>query len=143
MFVVTFDQVWPPSRVSCTRPSSVPTQMVFASSGEIAKERIVSKGPAPLRSSSTGPPLLNCLLLSLRVRSGLMGFQCAPLSVDLNNTLPPRYTSFGSEDETAIGVVQLNRYFRSAVFIAPTPKRYGRRDIDRPLVLSKRWMDPF
>src|SRR5712692_11253913 len=37
----TFDHVFPPSRVSCTKPSSVPTQMVFGSVGATLTVRMV------------------------------------------------------------------------------------------------------
>src|SRR2546423_5241581 len=89
------------------------------------------------------PPLLSCLLLSLRVRSGLIGFQCAPPSVDLNSTLPPKYTSLGSVAETAMGEVQLKRYLRSAGFINCTPCKYGRTEALSPVWLSSRSIDPF
>ena len=61
--------------------------------------------------------------MSLRVRSGLMTVQCAPPSVDLKTTLPPMYTSLASFAETAIGLVQLNRYFSSAGLISETEAR--------------------
>src|ERR1700757_3056208 len=100
--------------------------MVLGSTGEIEIERIAPTVSAPLRSSQTGPPLLCCFVLSLRVRSGLMGFHFLPPSVERNNTLPPKYTSFGSVAETAIGDVQLNRYFKSEGFMDCTPCKYGR-----------------
>src|SRR5947209_16312543 len=90
MFVAAFVQCAPPSRVTETTPSSEPTQITFGSTGEMEIERIVSKLSAPLKSNSIGPPLLSCFVLSLRVRSGLIGVQCAPPSVDLKRTLPPR-----------------------------------------------------
>jgi len=74
--------VLPPSRVTCARPSSVPTQIVFGSTGEIDIERIAPTVSAPLRSSQIGPPLLCCLVLSFRVRSGLMDFQLLPPSLE-------------------------------------------------------------
>src|SRR5947209_1744199 len=88
MLAVTFVQDLPPSRVTCTTPSSVPTQMVLGSTGESDMERIAPTVSAPLRSSKIGPPLETCLVLSWRVRSGLIGVQCAPASVERNNTLP-------------------------------------------------------
>src|SRR6516225_7953842 len=114
MAPVTLLQWSPPSRVTCTTPSSVPTQMVLGSTGESDMERIAPTVSAPLKSRKIGPPLLCCLLLSLRVRSGEIGVQCWPPSVERNSTFPPRYTSLGSVAETAIGDVQLKRYLRSA-----------------------------
>src|SRR5579864_2179884 len=90
ILAVALVQFCPPSRVTCARPSSVPTQIVLGSTGEIDMERIAPTVSAPLRSSQMGPPLLCCLVLSLRVRSGLIGFQFFPPSVERNNTLPPR-----------------------------------------------------
>src|SRR6185312_6780777 len=140
---VTLCQLWPPSCVTWTNPSSVPTQMVLGSTGEMEMERIASKVSAPLRSRNTGPPLETCLLLSLCVRSGLTGVQFAPPSVERNRTLPPRYTSFGSVGETAMGEVQLKRYLRSEGFFIDTPSRYGRMKLERPFSRLTRWIKPF
>ena len=71
--------------------------------------RIVPYVSAPEMSYSIGPPLVTCLALSLRVRSGLIAFQCSPPSLLLKITFPPRYTVFASRGDTAIGAVQLNR----------------------------------
>ncbi len=89
MFAVTLVQFFPPSRVTCTRPSSVPTQTTFGSVGASEMERMVSYDSAPLMSSWIGPPLSCCLLLSLRVRSPLTAAQCSPPSVDRSRTLAP------------------------------------------------------
>src|SRR5690348_2042516 len=104
---------------------------------------MVSKVSAPLRSSSTGPPLDACLLLSFRVRSGLTGFQVLPASVDLKSTLPPRYKVFGSVGATAMGEVQLKRYFSSDGGRSSTPCKYGRMKSLIPVRASRRWMEPF
>ena len=90
-----------------------------------------------------GPPETTCLALSLRVRSGEITLQCEPPSVDLKTTLPPRYTSLGSLAETAMGLVQLKRYFNSAGLISETPARYGRMFFERCVFLSSRLMLPF
>src|SRR5215831_10516453 len=121
MAAVTFVQFLPPSRVTCTRPSSVPTQMVLGSTGESDMDRIAPTVSAPLRSSQIGPPLESCLVLSLRVKSGLTGVKWVPPSVEWNSTLPPKYTSLGSLAETAMGEVQLKRYLRSDGFMDCTP----------------------
>ena len=74
-------------------------------------------------SYSIGPPLVTCFALSLRVRSGLIAVQCSPPSVVLNRTLAPRYTVFASRADTAMGEVQLKRYFKLAGFISFTLER--------------------
>src|ERR1051326_1782726 len=138
IFLVTFVQFCPPSCVTCTTPSSVPTQIVFGSTGEIEIDRIAPNVSAPLRSRKIGRPLLCCLLLSLRVRSGLIGVQFLPPSVERNSTFPPRYTSFGFVMDTAIGDVQLKRYLSSEGFIDCTPCRYGLMKFDMPVSLCNR-----
>src|SRR6267154_2848732 len=105
MFAVALLQFFPPSRVTWATPSSVPTQIVFGSTGEIDMERIAPTVSAPLRSSQIGPPLLCCLVLSLRVRSGLIGVQLLPPSVEWNSTFPPSQSSLGSVIDTAMGEV--------------------------------------
>src|SRR6185437_8894237 len=114
-FGLTLVHVRPPSFVTCTLPSSVPNQITFVSVGVIV--RMVLYVSAPLMSYSIFPPLVTCLLLSFRVTSGLSSDQCKPPSVLLNNTLPPRKTSFALVADTAIGDVQLNRYLRLDGFI--------------------------
>ena len=81
MFLTTFVHDLPPSRVTCTLPSSVPTQMI-------------------------GPPDDFCLLLSFVVRSGLITSHDCPWVVDLKSTLPPKYTVCPSGPST-IGEFQL------------------------------------
>src|SRR5690242_16518868 len=122
----TFVQCAPPSRVTWTFPSSVPIQITFESLGASVMLRIVLYVSAPLMSYSLGPPLVRCLLLSLFERSGLITVQCAPPSVDLKSTLAPRYTVLACVAETAMGDVQLKRYFSSAGLFSSTPGRYGR-----------------
>ncbi len=90
-----------------------------------------------------GPPLVTCFDLSFRVRSGLMAVQCSPPSVVLNTTLAPRYTVFASRGDTAMGDVQLKRYFKFAGFISLTLDRSGRMERVRPVLRSTRVMLPF
>src|SRR6185503_20612173 len=86
---VTFDQCLPPSRVSWTRPSSVPTQISPLRSVEPSMSRIVSLYSAPETSWTIGPPVGFWCDLSLTVRSGEIVFQLMPRSVDWNTTLAP------------------------------------------------------
>src|ERR1700680_3179146 len=89
--VTTLVHVLPPSRVTCTLPSSVPTQMRFGSSIDGAIVRIVQWNSAAVLSTVTGPPDDCCLLLSFVVRSGLTTSHDCPCVVDLKRTLPPKY----------------------------------------------------
>ena len=79
MFFVTFVQVFPPSCVTCTRPSLVPAQMTPACFGDSAIEKTTLKY-STLRLSSVRPPESPSLLLSFSVRSGLISFHVTPPS---------------------------------------------------------------
>src|SRR5436305_303705 len=68
----------------------------------------------PVLSLVMGPPAACCLLLSLRVRSGLMICQLVPWSVVLKSTCAAKYKALGSWGEKAIGSVHWKRYFWSA-----------------------------
>ena len=72
-FFSTLVQVLPPSRVTCRRPSSVPTQITPFCSGLGAMAMMVVKFSAPL-TSRVRPPLSSCCCHSglLVVRSGLI-----------------------------------------------------------------------
>ena len=139
----TLVHVFPPSRVTCTLPSSVPTQRTFVSVGAMLTVRMVLYVSAPEMSYSIGPPLVTCLVLSLRVRSGLIAAQCWPPSLVLKTTFAPRNTSSALAGETVMGDVQLKRYWRSAGFISFTLERYGRMKRVRPVRRSSRLMLPF
>src|ERR1700687_354439 len=102
---VIFSQCWPPSRVRCTRPSSVPAQIKSFCAGDSTAEKIVSYTSTPVLSLVIGPPEACCFCLSLRVRSGLMMLQLIPASMVLNRTSPAKYKVFGSYGENAIGPV--------------------------------------
>ena len=86
---VTFVQVLPSSCVSWISPSSVPTQSrPFVRSATPPARRSCRSTPCPESSSVMSPPDTFCLLLSLRVRSGLIACQCTPPSVVLKSTSP-------------------------------------------------------
>ena len=57
--------------------------MTLSVSGEKAIEDMVSNISSPVTSALIGPPGRSCLLLSLRVRSGLITFQWMPSSMRL------------------------------------------------------------
>src|SRR3954464_4355909 len=86
----TLFQVLPASRVSCTLPSSVPTQIVFGSLGDSAIEKMVVCISADELSTVT-PPDCSCFCLSgsLVVRSGEMRSQLSPRSRDRNRNCAP------------------------------------------------------
>src|SRR5579872_2143050 len=109
MFFTTFVQVLPASRVTCTLPSSVPTQMTLGSRNDGAIVRIVQWNSAAVLSTTIAPPDDCCLLLSFVVRSGLMISHDCPWLTDLKRTLPPKYTVEPSGPST-IGEFQLYRY---------------------------------
>src|SRR5687768_14931895 len=86
IFDVTFVHEPPPLRVTCTRPSSLPTQMRPFSRGDSATAKIVVHVSTPVLSPVIGPPDHFCRSLSLVVRSGLMTAHVWPPSVDRNST---------------------------------------------------------
>src|SRR6185437_4449596 len=86
----------PSSVVTYTKPSSEPVQMILSLKGETAIVDRVSNISSPVMSALIGPPERCCLLLSLRVKSGLITFQgSTPGSSDSNTTFPPIRSSFG------------------------------------------------
>src|SRR5215467_8483385 len=111
---VTFDQFFPPSVVTWIRPSSEPVQIKSFCTGDSTTEKIVSYTSTPVLSLVMGPPEATCLLLSLRVRSGLMICQVMPPSVVLKSTCAAKYRALGSCGEKTIGSVHWKRYFWSA-----------------------------
>ena len=89
MFGATFVQVRPPSRVSWTLPSSVPTQITSGSSALSEIDRIVLWYSARVLSGVIGPPESRCFSGSSVVRSGLIMSQLSPPSRVRKRTLPP------------------------------------------------------
>src|SRR5215467_12517422 len=77
-FGVTFDQVLPPSFVTCTMPSSDPVQITLTVrlDGAIAKMTPYTSGP--FMSRVIGPPDGPIVFGSWRVRSGLIFSQLWP-----------------------------------------------------------------
>src|SRR5260221_3042241 len=81
MFFVTFVQLLPPSRVTCTNPSLVPAQITPACFGDSAMAWTTSPYSTPMLSG-VSPPELCWRLLSFSVRSGLISCQLCPASTD-------------------------------------------------------------
>src|SRR5262245_57107733 len=92
MFFVTLSQLLPLSRLTWTRPSSLPAHRTPACFGDSARAKIVQYTSAPVLSPVIGPPENFCLDLSSRVRSGLTAFHVLPPSCVRNSTLAPWYT---------------------------------------------------
>src|SRR5690348_2119660 len=138
----TLVQLAPPSLLTHTRPSSVPTQITLPSLGASEMERMVSVFSALEMSWNTGPPAIGWCALRLRVRSFEIGCQFAPPSVDLNRTLPPMYTVLGSVAETAIGELQLKRYFNCEIGVSPMLVMTGRMNLRVQFFMSMREVKP-
>src|SRR3989442_4302654 len=96
---VTSRQSPPPSRDTCTRPSSLPAHITPFSCGDSAKAKIVHDVSAPDASLLMGPPDVFIFSASLRVRSGLTASQLWPSSVERKTRSPHAYTTRGSWGE--------------------------------------------
>src|SRR5262249_10319499 len=103
IFGVTFDQCWPSSVVTWTRPSSVPAQSVPLFIADSASATTVSYDSQEVMSWVSGPPLGCCLDLSFRVRSPLICVQLRPSSVDLKTDSPAVYNTSGLCGESISG----------------------------------------
>src|SRR5581483_5086144 len=91
-FFTTFVQVLPLSFVTCTFPSSVPTQMTFPSFGDSAMLKIVSYRSASELSTVNPPDCSWCSFAgSLVVRSGEIRSHDSPLSFERNRNCEPTY----------------------------------------------------
>ena len=77
--------------------------------GDSASVNTVSKYSTLVMSSVIGPPEGFCFDLSFLVRSGLIGVQLCPWSVDLKTISPAVYKTLGSCGEITIGYVQAKR----------------------------------
>src|SRR5258708_13036704 len=87
-FFVTLLQFFPPSRVTCTCPSLVPTQIRPASLGDSVSAKITPAYSTPMLSG-VSPPEICWWLLSLRFRSALLIRQLLPPSVVASTNCPP------------------------------------------------------
>src|SRR5262245_46824835 len=112
-FGVTFVQVFPPSRVSCTYPSSLPVQITFASCCDGAIVKIVAYVSTPVWSFVIGPPDGPSVFGSCRVRSGLILVQLFPSVVLAQRCCEPTYSVFGPFREYTIGNVHWKRSLMS------------------------------
>src|SRR5258708_22668679 len=87
----TFVQCAPPSRVSCTFPSSVPTQIVFASSGDsLITTMVVCISAEELSTVMPPDSSCRCFSGSLVVRSGDMRSQVSPRALEPQTNCAPQ-----------------------------------------------------
>src|SRR5881628_2789687 len=92
-FGVTFFQLVPPFRVTCTYPSSDPVQMTLASRADGAMPNTVAYVSTPVLSLVIGPPEAPIVFGSWRVRSGLIFVQLCPPFVDFQTCCEPTYST--------------------------------------------------
>src|ERR1700734_2118043 len=105
MFFETLTHVLPPSLVRLTWPSLLPVQMTPFCLGDGAIAISASPYSGPMLSP-VNPPDEPCLLLSLRVRSGLMICQLWPASLVSCTNWLPAHTLLWSNGSMASGKVQ-------------------------------------
>src|SRR5262245_41238543 len=103
---VTSVQEAPASRVSLTRPSSVPIQIVSLSRRDSPMLKITPYPQARARAASGSPPH-SFAASPLAVASGLILVQCAPRSSERNSTWAPWYSGYGETLDTAMGVIHV------------------------------------
>src|SRR5882757_3996513 len=99
-FFPTSVNVTPPSRLTCTFPSSVPTHTTPGITGDSETETMVLNEPTPSFFESCGLSPAAPITVTLQrstcfVRSGL-ATQWSPRSYDLKRRLPPSQTMCGS-----------------------------------------------
>ena len=85
---MTLLQVFPPSRVSCTRPSSVPTQISWSSRGDSAIVKMTPK-PQGRAFSTVTAPAQPFAFGSAPERSGLALSQVSPESSERSRYCEP------------------------------------------------------
>ena len=106
---VTFVQLAPSSRVTCTRPSSVEAQISPGRCGEGVTQAQVACTSAPAVSRVISPPEWPWRPASFRLRSGEIAVQLEPSSRVRKTRLPPAYRVLRSCGENTSGKVQAKR----------------------------------
>jgi len=86
---VTFCQLPPSSRVTCTSPSSVEAQISPLRCGDSTTQAQLACTSAPALSRVMSPPECPCREMSFRLRSGDISSQLMPSSRVRNTWLPP------------------------------------------------------
>src|SRR6185436_8442911 len=102
-FGVTFVQVLPPSRVTCTSPSSDPAQMTLTSVLPGPSENTVAYISGLFMSCVIGPPDSTIVFGSWRVRSPLILSQVWPPLVVFQTCCDEVKSRLGSTGEKMIG----------------------------------------
>ena len=106
---VTLSQCAPPSCVTQIRPSSVPAQIRFSSSGEGASAYTTPRSVGLASLLFAYLPTLAGTFQVLRVRSGLIRFQSSPPSSLCHTVFDVKYRRCGSVGENMIGIVRTVR----------------------------------
>src|SRR5947208_5377715 len=110
---VTLVHVLPPSRVTCTRPSSDPVQRTFTSVFPGPIENTVAYTSGLFMSCVIGPPDSVIVFGSWRVRSPLIRSQVWPPFVVLQTCCDAVYRTVGSTGEKRSGYVHCHRSTRA------------------------------
>ena len=106
--------VIPPSRLTCSSPSSVPAQTTPGSTGDSEIDTMVLYDATPSFFDSCvrspGSPMSVTLLRSTCFVRSALAIQVSPRLYDLNSRLPPSQTMLGLCGDRITGVFQLKRY---------------------------------
>jgi len=113
---VTFCQLAPPppSRETCTSPSSEPAHNTPVFTDDSANAKMVAYHSVPVMSRVIGPPDGPSVTGSCTVRSGLIACQLAPPSVVLKTRCAVAYSVLRWFGENTIGKVHWKRWGTSA-----------------------------
>src|ERR1019366_766669 len=105
----------PPSRLTCTFPSSVPAHTTPGITGDSEIEMIVLYETTPSFFESCdlspGAPIRLILQRSTCLVRSTLATYVSPRLYDLKRRLPPYHTMLGLWGESMYGVFQLNRYW--------------------------------
>src|ERR1044072_4928449 len=108
-FGVTLLHVVPPFFVTCTRPSSLPVQIVLTSRFDGPIEKITAYTSGPFMSPVIGPPEWPIVSGLWRVRSPEIAVQLWPSVVVFQSRCDPAYNTLGFTGEKMIGYVHCQR----------------------------------
>src|SRR5688500_18985548 len=138
-FGVTFAHVFPPSRVTCTSPSSEPAHRMFTSRFDGPSANTVAYTSGPFMSPVIGPPECPIVFGSWRVRSGLIRSQLCPPLVVFHTCCDEVYSTFGSTGEKMIGYVHCQRSFSALDGSPENIRGYGFTSRRWPVRRLVRW----
>src|SRR5688572_2674078 len=138
-FGVTFAQVFPPSRVTFTSPSSDPAHRTLTSRFDGPRANTVAYTSGPFMSPVIGPPEWPIVFGSCRVRSGLIRSQLCPPLVVFQTCCDEVYSTFGSTGEKMIGNVHCHRSLRALDGSPENIRGYGLTSRRWPVRRFNRW----